>query len=1269
MFSSAQKKSQEAIENTKKKIEDYANLKKKETPDMPSLSVRVPSSLKSLKMAGQETNQGSDKGGIKDSFENIRAPRKDESLLEEEFEPVLMLDPTNKSRRENFEMQHKAIRFSQIGSLFLSALWVGLSASYLFNVANIDGAVFQQPHVLGGYIAGILAPVALIWMIMGYFQRQNDIHHYSTILREELQSMIFPSDERRMAVHKDIEELCKQAAELSTASKSVLRSIHKARMGLRMEVKEFSNISASAEKHILGLTSALDQKVITLNQSITTIEDQISKVDEKTQNTQKSWDDISNIVVDKAKNIETILGTGADKLLEAASQTEQKTHSISNNLDQSFKSLKETVDRASERFELLNTTFSSQKTELSDVTNHIVEETSRLGEVISIQVKDLDDMTQKTVESLQKAGETIKDSQNEFIDGTVHVQERSEDMIRAIEESAEKIRSSSDYAASKAEEMQSQVALKAKDLETTISNLDLQADAIDRVGDTVANRISESLSSVLSATENLNAAARKSAEIMGRSSDDLEEKHVKALQAQSEHVESLENTSQAYYTQMNALSNLLEETLQKILHASEDTRKQIQESKEYIETQDQELGMSQNSFLERIEGLQTILDKPMTQFSDALHQGKQYHEQIVQTVDRRIDALSDSTEKLKEAAGLIQSSLKTQAQDITSMAGNIIGQSRSVNKAMEEQKGSLDSIVQTSLEDLRSIHQKLVDESENLSTITTNSMGDLERFDKKLTEKTQRLGEMAGDTSIDLDKIEERISEKVRMLEQKCDQALSSVSDVRSALEKSTEDMVPMYETTLDKITDTHSKFETLKEGYIQASDSNLEKMRSVGIHFGDALEALEKGSETASTVLKDTGDMLYARVQDIEEAASSAKSKIMDIETILDNQSSDIHLLADQAILKIEDVQRAIDSQFQDLSLSVGHAVSQVTGAGEQFKECQKQLDDAAIDITNRILSVCETTKEQTDALNDASKNSTNLTRMLVSDLVGESQKLLKSSEDSLASLQKISEGFAFRNREVSEQIKIGFKTAQSYSAELRQQAREFSEASEQTADTISNSVQTLSTKMAEVGTMAQDVSVKVQDASKTLSHETQNLDHTSRKALKSAEEAGSIFSKQSDALFKASKDAVDFANKIRQSEWRTQRDGFFASAKFVVESLHSLSVDITRMLEGEVPEKTWKAFQKGDIAAFTQRLVMIREDIPVEKVRKKYTEDSEFRNYVNRYLRQFEEVFEQAAQNDHSDLLASTFYSSDVGKLYEYLCNVCGREPKSEKYRKKAA
>ena len=393
------------------------------------------------------------------------------------------------------------------------------------------------------------------------------------------------------------------------------------------------------------------------------------------------------------------------------------------------------------------------------------------------------------------------------------------------------------------------------------------------------------------------------------------------------------------------------------------------------------------------------------------------------------------------------------------------------------------------------------------------------------------------------------------------------------------------------------------------------------------------------------------------------------DIQSSLDDQSSDIHLVTDQAMLKIESIQKAINEQFHELTEAVGQSLTRMNDVVQEMGRSAETVDTLSERVVGRFVSAGDTARDESERLNSAATKSVQLAEVLVAQVQSEAATLLQSSKETLMDLKKNGDAFAQRAREVAEQMKASLQTSQAYGSELRNQAGVVADASATSADRISRSVVELRDYMDDISKAAADSQSKIEISRESLSRESERLVSVTSAAIRAADDASSTFSRQSNALFKAAQDAVANIDDIRKGEWRSQREAFLSSAKFIVESLHSLSVDITRMVDGEVPEKTWKAFQKGDVGAFTRRLAQLGHELPMDKLRSKFADDNEFRTYVNRFLRHFEDVFEQAVANDHGDLLASTFVSSDVGRLYEVLCGAAGREPKFDREDKRVA
>jgi ABC-type transporter Mla subunit MlaD len=382
----------------------------------------------------------------------------------------------------------------------------------------------------------------------------------------------------------------------------------------------------------------------------------------------------------------------------------------------------------------------------------------------------------------------------------------------------------------------------------------------------------------------------------------------------------------------------------------------------------------------------------------------------------------------------------------------------------------------------------------------------------------------------------------------------------------------------------------------------------------------------------------------------------MLEIASSLDGQSSDIHLITDQAMLKVESVQKMINEQFHEFSASVAQSVTQLKDASDQFITQSQTLQNESGKVTENIQKAGELAQEHSRELNESSQKIVRETETLTASVQREAEALLSHASGALNELRKAGDMFAIRAGEVAEQMKSSLQISEQYGRELKSQASGISDVTAKTTEQLEKATLALNGKISDIGRTAREAGEKVETIREKLSTETERLLHVSSAALEAAQDASSTFSKQSESLFKASQDASQFVRDLQSGEVRAQREAFLSSAKFIVESLHSLSMDLTRMLDGEIQEKTWKAFKKGDISAFTRRLVELGDALPIERARQKFEKDTEFRTYVLRYTRQFEEMFEQAMDSDHGALLSSTIASSDVAKLYTALCQVKG-------------
>ncbi|MCD8520230.1 MAG: hypothetical protein LRY57_02845 [Alphaproteobacteria bacterium] len=286
----------------------------------------------------------------------------------------------------------------------ITSLWFAFCV--FFVIANIT-QLSWTPQDLGGMFAGIFAPPALFWLIVSSLNRKTDVELYAASLRSELQALLFPTEEQARVINSDIERLCKQAVEVSSASRATLKSLHRARQGLRTEIRDFSSLTKKAEFHIDRLSESIQTKSVKLIEMTGDIERRTAVIEQKTQAGIEGWEQATQKILSRSTKMEESLGAGADRIIEAADKAEEKTRSIEEHLQSSHARLRESVDQAAERLEELNGKFETQTGALEAAVQEVSEHTTRLGSMIKNQVEELDDITKQTVEAVSRSSDTL----------------------------------------------------------------------------------------------------------------------------------------------------------------------------------------------------------------------------------------------------------------------------------------------------------------------------------------------------------------------------------------------------------------------------------------------------------------------------------------------------------------------------------------------------------------------------------------------------------------------------------------------------------------------------------------------------------------------------------------------------------------------------------------------------------------------------------------------------------------------------------------------
>jgi len=165
------------------------------------------------------------------------------------------------------------------------------------------------------------------------------------------------------------------------------------------------------------------------------------------------------------------------------------------------------------------------------------------------------------------------------------------------------------------------------------------------------------------------------------------------------------------------------------------------------------------------------------------------------------------------------------------------------------------------------------------------------------------------------------------------------------------------------------------------------------------------------------------------------------------------------------------------------------------------------------------------------------------------------------------------------------------------------------------------------------------------------------SERATEAARAASERLTRQLITLTETAK-AVE--ERIAEDQARREEEEANALSRRVsllIEALNSTAIDVNKLLSNEIADSAWAAYLKGDRGVFTRRAVRLLESKEARELQRRYEEDSDFREQVNRYIHDFEAMLRRVLAERDGGTLGVTLLSSDMGKLYVALAQAIER------------
>jgi DNA repair exonuclease SbcCD ATPase subunit len=1095
------------------------------------------------------------------------------------------------------------LRAAQIAGAAFTLGWLTYSVFYVVALPPESRALLASPLALGGLVAAVFAPIALVWVCLATLQRRNDAQIYAEALRSELQRLLFPTPDQARVVNRDIQLLVQQAVELSSSSRTAIKAIQTARQGMRAEVRDFAAVSQKTEFHIDRLAETLNKR--------------------------------------------------ADDLLSLTAQLEQRTQSLVAGADQHTKTWETSVETLNQRAEDVarhltqgSALIASALSNAEDKVRIITSGFSTAGDALSSRTQKLADVASE----IQTSSTLLQNVLDEKLSGLVETQEKITSGLGDMESAAESL-------VTRGEVVVKNMSAQSQNLREAVDGFSARTRDLEQVGQTASNKLGEALSLALSGSENIMATVRRAREQMEKAANETLARVTEFETQSSQRATKLHDVIE---DQINKLQDLLNdydgrtEKTANVLRALETHNNTASDVATRLE---REVSNSIMRLDAAGESLKRAADTPVDSLRSMTVQLSDTISDMAKLLESRMQDTQERTDKIQETAGHLSQKMQERVQELATLTGQIIGQTRSIEAQISTQRSSLSGFTSEAATKLEDLQTRLASQSQNLMQQVRDTEAAILSLGADFTVKSSETLAQAHTATATLRATEDEILERLVALAANAAQTQFTVQDVAKILREVAHETIPVYEKAANKAEELERKFANLDQTVRATAGDVNERLGDIAAQIETNLKALDDQSATSFGKLTALSEDLKGQTDHIVDAADKADEKLRALQNGLKGRADDVQIISDQAALRLEALRKTLDSYVKDLTQNVAASITQLSSVNDVFAETSQGLDDKSRAASDKLRQVTQDFVEEGHRISLLAEQAAHRAVRVVQSVRDESTTMCETADESLLALSQASNSFAARAREIEEYMKATLRSTQSTSEELKSQVQNVATQSAKAVDSIVDHISRLSLKAEETRQLGDRISQNVDESREKLADESERLLQVTRKATQSAEDTAQSFVRHGSLILKAADDIAQQADRLKDNQTKAQRETFLSSVKFVVESLHSLAVDVARHLESDIDDKAWRSFQKGDVASFTRRLVEIAPHIPLPHAREKFEKDGEFRNYTQRYLRQFEELLDQARTLDHGELLVGAFASSDMARLYRVLCDVAGR------------
>ncbi|UTW54203.1 hypothetical protein [Kordiimonas sp. SCSIO 12610] len=783
-----------------------------------------------------------------------------------------------------------------------------------------------------------------------------------------------------------------------------------------------------------------------------------------------------------------------------------------------------------------------------------------------------------------------------------------------------------------------------KSLNNELANIEAVSElAAERIGN-LEGRFQEQISNLFSATADTEAKTTSIRDILARERDhlgtlssDIErrfltlEKTVKTISS------SLEQAGHSVNSNANTAKSKLDESLQNYSETAEALEERIGNIQQGVENQADQILNAAETVEERLSSInQTVLDS-MGDLKEDINGLEHRSNDLTHHMNTQATVLKELAEHAAIESAKIETSLKTHVAEVRTSADEALERTNTVSDIVSNRAQAMSSKV---LETVENAKDMLDQASATLEQHCENALATSEALNHKTNEQTKETGAA----------IKAQAEEFDAILNDSFARAKATLEETSALLSENSAKAVDEAEATAER---TLQHIRQLRAGI----EDQMHELAEVGASSKDSLIA--------------SADQIQEKAANIIEGTSSVNAEFEAAKAQMDDHSDAIAETLNDTRMKLSRLEEDLIAQRHILQTVSDASAEKVIEAAERFMQQSDQIQQASEtsskvieeqshDLAKTISLINNAGELTSETLNSSLQTLSSNAELLRTEMVDTGRSLSSASDafagereriqlETEASVAKLNQASDAMNKEASELLQNSVDISNQLDAAAQSLLDQTSRIDENLKASTLNTQEELAATMQDIGDKAGErITFLKEEMHATLN---QVLSEYAENAERAEKESALLAMRLGNEATRISETADQFVEKSKEIEERigsATKNEFARISKLLMESIQSTSIDINKALSTDIPDEVWSKYMEGDRSIFMRRTLKMGDRKTRKVIADKFKVDSEFREAVSRYCRDFENMMERAMLGDKGSVMSVTLLSSDMGKLY---------------------